>query len=73
MARESRQGGESCLIPITLDRFVFDGWTPSNPDIKLAITDRMIADFSGSVTEPAIFDRQFLRLLSALAPRLPVL
>lgn len=73
LARESRQGGESCLIPITLDRFVFDGWTPPNPDIKLAIMDRMIADFSGSAAEPAIFDRQFLRLLSALTPPLPVL
>lgn len=62
LEREARDGGESYLIPISLDKYLFDGWDPARKELKQEITNRVVADFSDS----SDYDRQFLRLLYAL-------
>jgi uncharacterized protein YjbI with pentapeptide repeats len=62
LAREARMGGISLLIPIALDRYLFDHWNPKRADLKRALLARVVADFSDS----AAYAPQFQRLLSAL-------
>lgn len=69
LAREAREGGSTILIPVTLDRFVLEGWTPPRQDLALAIRDRTIALFLGIAKDPEIFDRELERLLVALEKR----
>jgi uncharacterized protein YjbI with pentapeptide repeats len=45
LQREARSGGESYLIPIRLDDYVFKRWNPQNPDTAQAVRDRVIGDF----------------------------
>jgi hypothetical protein len=66
LAREARDGGAEYLIPIRLDDYVFKGWNPPDPGAAQAIRDRVVADFEGADTDPAIFDRALQRLLTAL-------
>lgn len=66
LAREACEGGESYLIPIRLDDYVFSGWAPNRPDLAQAIRDRVVADFTGALTDESRFNTALLRLLSAL-------
>ncbi|HEU4881037.1 MAG TPA: toll/interleukin-1 receptor domain-containing protein [Longimicrobium sp.] len=66
LAREAREGGESYLIPIRLDDYVFREWAPTRPDLAQAIRDRVVADFTGALDNKARFDAALLRLLGAL-------
>jgi uncharacterized protein YjbI with pentapeptide repeats len=66
LAREAREGGETYLIPIRLDDYVFSGWAPTRPDLAQAIRDRVVADFTGALDDNARFDAALLRLLRAL-------
>lgn len=81
LRRESKQGGEMILIPITLDDFIYeekdeDKWQPPDPGTRDALLARVVADFRGLDKEPAKFDVEVLKLLRALrvknpAPTLP--
>jgi hypothetical protein len=62
LERESRDGGASYLIPITLDRFVFDSWSPKRAYLREEILSRVVADFG----DPALHEHQMQRLISAL-------
>lgn len=64
--RESRDGGETYLIPIRLDDYVFSGWKPSRADIAQAVRDHVVADFEGTMTDQTKFDAAFSKLLRAL-------
>ena len=66
LQREARDGGASYLIPIRLDDFVFEAWSPLNADIAQSVRDRVVADFTGAETSESIFNRGLMRLLSAL-------
>jgi hypothetical protein len=66
LAREAREGGESYLIPVRLDDYVFTGWAPARPDLAQAIRDRVVADFTDALTDESRFNSALLRLLSAL-------
>ncbi|HLM74025.1 MAG TPA: toll/interleukin-1 receptor domain-containing protein, partial [Polyangiaceae bacterium] len=66
LAREARDGGETYLIPIRLDDYVFSGWKPKREDIAQAIRDRVVADFEGADKDDAKFTRELGRLLKAL-------
>jgi len=66
LAREAREGGETFLIPIRLDEYVFNGWKPKQEDIAQAVRDRVVADFEGADTDPAKFDAALSKLLRAL-------
>ena len=64
--RESRDGGASYLIPITLDDYVFQDWSPSNCEVRDAIRDRVVADFRGTQEHTGKLDRAVMRLLQVL-------
>ena len=63
LAREAREGGESLLVPITIDDYVFDGWSPPHAGRAQEIKDRFIADFR----DPDSFEKCVTRLVDALA------
>ena len=46
LARESRDGGQTYLLPVRVDDYVLNGWNPRNADLAQAVRDRVIADFS---------------------------
>lgn len=62
LEREARDGGESYLIPISLDDYLFTSWNPSRKELKNEIVNRVVADFS----DPNKYEFQFDRLLQAL-------
>ena len=66
LQREAREGGESILIPITLDDYVFTDWAPRHRDVAQAIRDRVVADFRGAERDPSRYDKAVERLVVAL-------
>ena len=66
-AREAREGGESRLIPIRLDDAVFtDDWAPEGrKDLKVAVTDRVVGDFTRWQDE-VLFLEALRRLIAEL-------
>jgi len=66
LARESRDGGATYLIPIRLDDYVFSDWTPPHTDTAQTVRDRVVADFRGAETDAAKFDEGLLRVIAAL-------
>ena len=64
--REASEGGTALLIPITLDRYVFDEWEPKNLDLKEAVKERVVGDFIGAVIDQRKFDNGMGKLLEAL-------
>jgi uncharacterized protein YjbI with pentapeptide repeats len=67
LEREARDGGESYLIPIRLDNFVLDKWSPKLEHMKEEVLSRVVADF----TNKELYDQQFKRLLHALKNKAP--
>jgi len=66
LTREARDGGESYLIPIRLDEYVFDGWKPSRSDLAQALRDRVVVDFAGADTDEVKFQAGVQKLIRAL-------
>lgn len=71
LQREARDGGKEYLIPITLDEYVFNGWSPGDPGIAQAIRDRVVADFRGTETDSIKFEERLRKLIAALRIVLP--
>jgi hypothetical protein len=44
LEREAREGGTTVLIPISLDRYVYDIWNPEKKDMARHIRGRVISD-----------------------------
>lgn len=66
LQREARDGGKEYLIPITLDDYVFSGWTPEDAGLAQAIRDRVVADFRLADADPTEYNNAVLRLIAAL-------
>ena len=66
LQREARDGGESYLVPIRLDDYVFDGWNPKNDDVAQAVRDRVIGDFKAAKKNIKVLPSAISPLLSAL-------
>jgi uncharacterized SAM-dependent methyltransferase len=66
LARESREGGSNRLIPVTLDRYVYDGWSPHNKHLKTTVLDRSVCDFIYDNDDETRFNVALDQLLSAL-------
>lgn len=62
LTKEAKLGGEELIIPVILDRYLFDKWVPKRPEHKEALTERVVADFS----DPFKFDESLAKLLKAL-------
>lgn len=67
LQRESREGGASILIPITLDGYVFAEWAPSQSGLAQAVRDRVVADFRGALSDNDVFEAGVRRLVVALS------
>jgi hypothetical protein len=63
---EAREGGSSRLIPVTVDRFVFDDWRPSRPDLAQQVLSRVIVSFDSELPDMLTFRHNIDRLVSAL-------
>jgi len=66
LSRESREGGSNRLLPITLDRYVFEGWRPVDGYLKTAILDRSVCDFISVDNDDSKFEAALETVLSAL-------
>jgi hypothetical protein len=66
LAREAREGGITCLLPIRLDDYLLTDWNPRRPQIASALRDRVVGDFRGARTNSRKFDRGMTQLLAAL-------
>lgn len=66
LEREARDGGTGLLIPITIDRFVFDQWKPQQKDLAAQVRSRVIAIFPSSARSSKSFASAAEKLLSSL-------
>lgn len=66
LTREAMMKGDTLLIPIRLDSYVFDDWNPKNPDVAQAVCDRVVADFEGADEDEDKFNAGLRRLIAAL-------
>jgi hypothetical protein len=64
--RESRDGGASYLLPVTLDSYVFKGWQTTQPELAERVGRRIVGDFRGALRSKSKFDIAFENLLMAL-------
>jgi hypothetical protein len=65
LARESRDGGNTYLIPVRLDDYVINDWKPSNADLARAVRDRVISDFRNN-EDPETFRAELAKLIGVL-------
>jgi hypothetical protein len=65
LARESRDGGRTYLLPIRLDDYVLSGWKPADAEVATAVRDRVIADFRQH-DDPAQFEAGVSKLVAVL-------
>src|SRR5262245_32306522 len=66
LIQEARNGGAELLIPITLDGYVFEQWSPDRPDIADQVRARVIADFRHARPGSRKWRREIARLCEAL-------
>lgn len=66
LRRETRDGGVSYLIPIRLDKYVLDEWSPADPGVADAVRDRFVVDFEGAAADSAKFEVALRGLIAAL-------
>lgn len=69
--REARDGGATYLLPVTLDDYVFTGWTTTHPVLAERVGRRVVGDFRGAARSKKKFDAALARLLDALKTRRP--
>ncbi len=66
LSREFEDGASERIIPVVLDDFASDGWTPRHPDIRRAVLDRVPLDMKGVDRDTVRFEKALKRLLVAL-------
>lgn len=64
--REARQGGDDILIPVTIDDYVFNKWTPARQDVAQQVRTRVITTIPASELDPDGFLREMAKLQKAL-------
>jgi hypothetical protein len=62
LGREVSEGTSELLIPICLDRYLFDAWQPEEAGLRAQVANRVTVDFS-QWREPAGLDAAISRLL----------
>lgn len=66
LAKEAAEGGSELLIPIALDDYIFRGWSPTRPDIGVAVRERVVCDFTDVHAHPETWRRQIALVVNAL-------
>jgi hypothetical protein len=54
------------LIPVRTDDYIFRSDCSIDPNVRQAIRDRVVADFTSLEADPAKFDRSLQKLIAAL-------
>jgi TIR domain len=68
--REARDGGETYLLPITLDNYVFSKFREEHSDLAERLSRRIIGDFRGTQRSRVRFDKAMQRVADALRKNL---
>jgi hypothetical protein len=63
LEREAKEGGSDILIPVTLDRFIFNEWKPERSDIADQLMSRVIINAN---PETDGYEKQIEKLICAL-------
>jgi hypothetical protein len=71
LQREARDGGASYLIPIRLDDYILNEWSPADRGLAQTIRDRVVADFTYLDGNPGKFERSLQKLIVALKREMP--
>lgn len=69
--REAHDGGATYLLPITLDNYVFQGWSASQPALAERVRRRVVADFRGARRDKTKFEAGLNRVVDALKKKHP--
>jgi len=69
--RETRDGGATYLLPITLDDYVFKGWRTKQPLLSERVGRRVIGDFRAALRSKAKFEAALTRLVDAVKKKRP--
>jgi hypothetical protein len=67
--RESRDGGATYLLPVTLDNYLFEGWKEKEPEFARRIARRVVGDFRSISQSTHTYDLALARLLDAIKVR----
>lgn len=66
LEREAREGGASLLIPVSIDRYVFNEWNPKDRDRAEQLRTRVIMTFPENWADPITLATACEPLLTAL-------
>lgn len=66
LARELSEGASTRLIPVRLDDYVLQDWSPERPDTARSVRQRVMNDFSRALDSSEEWDRAIARLLEVL-------
>jgi hypothetical protein len=66
LEREASEGGSTRLIPIALDNYVLNEWSPDRPDLATRVRGRNIFEINVEEFESEITQKQLAQLLLAL-------
>jgi uncharacterized protein YjbI with pentapeptide repeats len=69
--REARDGGATYLLPITLDDYVFNGWSTKQPVLAERVGRRVVGDFRGTLRSKVKFEAALDRVVDALKKKRP--
>ncbi len=70
LRRESQDGGKVMVIPILLDRFIFqDDWAEDHPDLRQQLRDRIVANFRDTEDGDGKFIFALAEVLDAIKRR----
>lgn len=61
LEREASEGGSDIIIPVSLDDYIFNEWSPERADIKQQVTSRVVSKINNEN-----FDSEIEKILSAL-------
>lgn len=61
LEREASEGGTDTIIPVALDDYIFNEWSPKRVDIKQQVTSRVVSKINNEN-----FDSEVEKILSAL-------
>lgn len=56
LEKEAKHGGSEIIIPITLDKFIYDEWEPDKMDIANQIKTRVISEIPKEINSPEFKD-----------------
>lgn len=69
LEKEAKEGASEILIPIALDDYVYDKWTPKNADWADQVRTRNILEFNAANWDSEKIQKQLMKLLLSLTKK----